>query len=128
MRTLGVLILLIFPMMLISCSDTVPTSIKNPIAVAGTDQALTLGSSVVLDGASSFDPKSKTLTFSWAFGTIPPVTGSSLTNASFTAKNADNSLAEFTPDKAGNYVIVLTVSNGVGSDTDSVLIQVTNNS
>jgi hypothetical protein len=95
-----------------------------PIASAGANQTATVGTTVILDGTGSSDPDGDRLTYSWAFATSPPVTGSSLTNSSFVAKTSDKSIVEFTPDTTGNFVVELTVSDGARSDTDSLVVRV----
>lgn len=100
------------------------TSNTGPVASAGSDQTTTVGTTVILDGTASSDSDGDSLSYSWAFATIPPVTGSGLTDSSFVAKTSDESIVEFTPDAIGNFVMELTVSDGASSDTDALIVGV----
>ncbi|MBI5187286.1 MAG: hypothetical protein HZA01_16390 [Nitrospinae bacterium] len=109
-----------------SASDLVIIKAENtkPAANAGADQTTTAGTSVILDATGSSDANGDTLTYSWSFAAVPPVTGSGLTNSSLTAKTSDKSVVEFKPDVTGNFVVELTVSDGTLSDTDSIVVVV----
>lgn len=79
-----------------------------PVANAGTDQTVTVGATVNLDGTLSYDPQGRSLTYAWSFASSP--TGSSASIAS-----ADAAAASFTADVKGTYVVNLVVSNGISS-------------
>lgn len=123
MKSLKHLVLAIFSVFFLSCADTIPTTENRPIVSAGDDQAVTLGDLVVLDGSVSYDPKGRSLSFSWAFTGLP--TASTTAQSSVRYLNGNNSIIEFTPDVTGSYVLGLTASNGESSDTDYVVITVT---
>ncbi len=79
-----------------------------PQADAGADQTVDTGSLVTLDGSGSWDADGDPLTYSWSFESRPGGSGVQLSNAS--SRNPS-----FTPDKAGPYVIRLTVNDGKAS-------------
>jgi hypothetical protein len=90
-----------------------------PIANAGPDQTVTVGTLVTLDGRRSSDPDGDPITFQWRFVSIPEGSAATLTDA-------DKAQATFTPDVAGEYIIELTVTDpdgATGSDTVKVAAQ-----
>src|SRR5215831_12130162 len=88
----------------------------NPVANAGPNQTVTVGSTVTLNGSGSTNPSGiGTLTFSWAITSKPA--GSNVTLANPTSVGPT-----FVVDVVGSYVITLTVSNGAGSDSASVTV------
>jgi len=105
-----------------SAADTVSISTSNsaPVANAGPDQTVMLGSTVTLDGSSSSDADGDGLTFSWALTTVP---------AGSTATLSDSSAVKptFDVDLPGIYVAQLIVNDGtVGSAADTVSISTSN--
>lgn len=93
---------------------------RPPVADAGTDQAVNLGERVSLDGGASSDPEGESLTFTWSFDTQPP--GSRLDDDAIAS--SATSTPWFTPDVDGTWLLVLTVSDGTFTATDTVLISV----
>jgi len=83
-----------------------------PVANAGPNQAVAVGSLVTLDGSKSSDPQGQALTYSWLFVSIPTGSVATLTNP--TTVNPT-----FTADMAGVYVVGLTVSDGTLSSAQS---------
>jgi len=93
-----------------------------PIANAGNDSNVVLGSSVVLDGSGSFDPDGEPITlYQWQVVSTPA--NSNL--GSWTANEVD---PLFAPDSSGVFVLSLTVSDGLASSSaDEVFISVSDN-
>ena len=75
-----------------------------PIASVGDDQTTAeLPESVILDGSGSYDPDGNTnLTYTW----------SQIAGPTVTIKDADTSIAKFTPDQFGVYAFELVVGDG----------------
>ncbi len=97
-------------------------SCQRPIANAGTDQTVHVGSLVSLDGSGSSDPEGNVpLTYAWNIMSKPD--GSAITLPEPGVVNP-----KFTPDLPGNYVIELIVTNSTGavSVSASVTIRATN--
>lgn len=95
-----------------------PPPNQNPVAAAGPDQTVDAGDLVTLSGASSSDPDSDPLTFTWAQTAGPSVTltGATTVSPTFTAPTlVDDVVLSF----------LLTVSDGRGGlSTDSVSVTV----
>ena len=104
-------------------SDSDPDSVtitavanQPPIADAGSDQTVTTGDTVQLDGSGSSDPENDTLTYSWTLDSVPA--GSSATLSDSTLVNPT-----FDSDMDGDYVATLVVNDGTSdSDPNSVTI------
>ena len=95
-----------------------------PNADAGADQIVwQLSQSVSLDGSASFDSDNgpSVLTYQWSFVSLP--VGSTLTNTGIV--NAATSIAGFTPDVYGAYLLNLEVNDGALTDNDHTLVIVT---
>jgi hypothetical protein len=92
-----------------------------PVANAGSDQSVYVGSAVTLDGSGSTDVDGDPLTYHWAFTTKPA--GSSVTLSNAIAVNPT-----FTVDKPGSYVVSLVVNDGFvdSSNTATVTISTIN--
>ena len=104
-----------------SATDTVTITVQNvnglPTADAGSDQTVSEGSTVTLDGSGSSDPDGETISYSW---TAP---------AGITLQNAETASPSFTAPSVSadtDYAITLTVSDGSDSATDTVTITVQN--
>jgi len=104
---------------IVTITATTPPNIS-PNADAGGNQTVDSASFVVLDGSASNDPDSSPLplTFSWSFVSVP--TGSSLTNAQLV--DATMTIAGFTPDIAGEYVVRLDVFDGTSTASATAAI------
>ena len=102
-----------------SLSWTFQASTASPIANAGPDQIVPVGSTVSLDGTSSTNPSGiGTLTYSWVFTSRPPGSVTRLLGAS-------SPTPTFVTTAPGGYVIKLTVSNGLSSSSASVTVTAT---
>ncbi len=103
-----------------SAPDTVliRTANRAPLAAAGADQAVAVGATVTLDGTASSDPDGQTLTFDWAFVSAPDGTTASIVPTT-------QGQATFVADRAGDFVVRVTVSDGAsGSSTDDLIVHV----
>jgi len=89
-----------------------------PVADAGKDLNVKTGQPVTLDGSNSFDPEGKMISYEWSFTQIPQ--GSSVTDASLSDPAGPK--PTFSPDKDGDYVVLLTVSDGMLSGEDDVMV------
>lgn len=84
-----------------------PGQNRPPVANAGPDQTVTIGSTVQLDGGKSSDPDGDRLSYSWRFLNLP--TGSQARLSDPTIVNPT-----FIADLPGEYFIELTVDDGKG--------------
>jgi hypothetical protein len=92
-----------------------------PIANAGNDMEVVTGSLVSLNGTKSIDPEEDQLTYDWSVVSKPA--GSSMIFG-----NTSLSKPVFQPDVAGEYLIQLTVSDGINTSAiDEVLVTAVNN-
>jgi hypothetical protein len=117
---LAMLLVLFCGFMLTGCGDSndgwyVNTK-SRPVANAGTDQEVTIGGTVTLDGTGSTDKEGKPLTYSWNLAEKP--TGSAAVLSDSTSPSPT-----FVADVGGDYVIELVVNNGKqSSSADSVTV------
>jgi hypothetical protein len=94
-------------------------SYNAPVANAGPDQTGQVGVAVNLDGSGTTNPSGiGTVTYSWKFSKVPA--GSALTALT----NPTSVTPSFIPDLQGIYTILLTASNGAGTDYASVNVNV----
>jgi hypothetical protein len=88
-----------------------------PVADAGVDQSVAVGTSVDLDGSGSYDPNGSALTYTWTFTERPLGSTSSITQDGTAA-------ATFLADVEGTFVVALVVDDGtVSSAPDSLQVQ-----
>jgi hypothetical protein len=85
-----------------------------PVANAGNNQSVNIGSVVTLDGTNSTDANRDSLTYKWTFGSIP--SGSAAALSSAISPNP-----KFTADVAGTYSVILMVNDGKVESTASVV-------
>jgi len=100
-------------------SVTVHATNQKPIANAGPAQTGVIrGTTVHLDGSGSSDPVNDALTYAWTITSQP-------SNVQLAGDHAVN--PTFIPDKPGDYVVKLVVSDGyVDSDAASITLSVIN--
>lgn len=100
----------------ISEEETGSTANSSPQANAGSDQTVTPGFSVTLDGSASYDPDGDTLTYSWQ----------ETTGSGTTISNSSEETAGLTaPSSAGSYIFKLYVRDGRGGlDSDEMTLTV----
>jgi len=97
--------------------DTVTvTANRAPTADAGSNQTVTLGQAVILNGQTS-DPDGDALTSTWRFVTRPSGSTAQISNPT-------SRIASFQPDVTGTYVTELSVDDGLAQDTDRTAITV----
>ncbi|QHJ13834.1 hypothetical protein FX988_04114 [Paraglaciecola mesophila] len=96
-----------------------------PVADAGNDQQFELGGSVEVNASASFDPDEgpEPLTFEWVFVSVPQ--GSLLDSTSI--ETTPTGAAMFVPDVTGTYTLMVNVSDGELTDSDSVMVTVSEN-
>lgn len=101
-----------------SSSDSAPTINKAPIAAAGQDRMVEVGSQVSLNGSESSDPEGSSLTADWT------LIGKPLTSNAVIA-NQNSISTSFIPDQPGTYTVSLVVTDGEErSEPDYLVIQV----
>jgi len=90
-----------------------------PVAHAGSDRTIALGSAVTLNGGNSSDPAEQALTYAWTIETSPAGSSAAIVGAS-----TEN--PQLTPDLIGEYQIQLVVENpsATQSQPDSVTVTV----
>ncbi|MFZ5863148.1 MAG: CARDB domain-containing protein [Nitrospirota bacterium] len=104
-----------------SAPDTVTLTTVNsaPVANAGADQTVAVGSVVQLDGGGSSDADGDALTYQWALTVQPAGSTAAISDPSATRPT-------FTADQAGTYVAQLMVGDGLlTSSPDTVTITAT---
>lgn len=89
----------------------------NPVANAGANQTVALGATVHLDGSASSNPTGGfgSLSYKWAFESRPEQSHAFILN-DFSPVDAS-----FVVDVPGNFVVSLTVRNGLGMDTTRMI-------
>ncbi len=87
-----------------------------PVAVAGTDQNVSTGTSVKLDGSGSYDDDNDPVTYQWKIISKPEGSDAELSDTT-------DVKPKFTADYDGVYIVELIVSDGeLESSGDSVII------
>ena len=99
---------------------TAALSNSAPLAVAGPNQTVTLGSAVILDGRNSTDTDQDRLFYTWKLASKPSTSTKELSEADSKA-----GFFTFLPDKSGPYIFSLVVSDG--KDTGNSFTVITAN-
>lgn len=92
----------------------ISTSNSPPIANAGSSLSVTVGTPVTLNGSESSDADNDTLTYTWAFISVP-------VGSNVTLSDPNNPSPTFTPNVTGTYVAGLTVNDGYVSSTQATV-------
>jgi len=83
-----------------------------PIANAGLDKSVLVGTTVNLNGSASYDPNGDLLTYSWSIITKPNGSNASLNSSTLATPS-------FTADALGIYLLSLTVNDGKSTSSTS---------
>lgn len=86
-----------------------------PVADAGTDQAVALGTQVTLDAGRSLDPEGDSLAFQWRFNTVP-ATSKFASDVAEDEFDSTSTSPSFEPDVVGQYVLNLTATDNTGEE------------
>ena len=86
-----------------------------PIANAGLDKSVLVGTTVNLNGSSSYDPNGDAITFDWSFITRPSGSNANLNSPASATPN-------FIADSQGIYMLSLTVNDGKSASSISKVI------
>ncbi len=99
-----------------SAADTVTITVVLPVADAGADRTVSIGTVVQLDGSASADAGGLPLTYAWTLMTKPAGSAAVLSNPTAVKPT-------FVADVVGTYEAQLTVNNGTANSApDSVTI------
>ncbi|MGV3560279.1 PKD domain-containing protein [Larkinella arboricola] len=111
--------LLVFFMTLIVLFGCDKDEMNEPPIIEVKDiQTVVIGKTVTLDGSATKDPEGQSLTYRWEIKTKPVSSAAVLSNATAVT-------TEFTADKPGTYIIVLTVTDADGkSATKEITITI----
>jgi hypothetical protein len=103
-----------------SATAIVSTVSTPPVANAGPNQSVTLGSTVRLDGSKSSDTDGNPLTYSWSLIGIPATSAATLSNGRSVNPT-------FVADVPGSYIAQLIVSDGTTNSQPSTVVVTTAN-
>ena len=107
---------------------TISTSNSPPVADAGPDQHVDLGSTVTLDGSHSTDIDGDHLTYTWAFLAKPQASLAALFDPAHPSDGTTNTpQPQFAVDLPGTYRIRLVVNDGQVDSAADIVIVGTNN-
>ena len=101
---------------LVSEPDTTVITTRNraPIAEAGDNRTAMIGDGVQLDGSLSYDPDNDTLQYQWIFAQKPEGSVCEIDNATSVGPS-------FGPDRTGDYVVRLTVTDNYGLEDEALV-------
>ncbi len=103
-----------------SASVTVSTGASPPVANAGLNQTVAVGTMVQLDGSKSSDVDGNPLRYLWSFISLPPASSAVLSNPRGIAPT-------FTVDVAGTYIAQLVVEDATFNSQPSTVTVTTGN-
>jgi RHS repeat-associated protein len=87
-----------------------------PLAAAGADRVVAVGTTVTVDGSASSDPDGDPLSFAWTLAERPA--------GSLAALSGSGATASFTADVVGDYTLLLSVTDDDGfAATDDVVVR-----
>ncbi|NWG14601.1 MAG: DUF11 domain-containing protein [Acidobacteria bacterium] len=101
-------------------STSISTSNTSPVANAGLDRTVKVGTLVLLDGSHSTDVDGDPLTYAWSFTSRPA--GSTAVFSDPAAVNPT-----FTADEPGDYILQLIVNDGLINSAPTTVIVTTTN-
>lgn len=94
-----------------------------PISITSNNQTVKSNAVITVNGTNSYDPEKVALRYSWVLVTKPKTSTAKLLSA-----KSNNEIVSFTPDIIGDYILELTVNDGVqDSKPDTVTITRLNN-
>lgn len=105
----------------VSCNGDVVSANTDPVANAGQDQSVLVGTQVTLDGGQSADADGDPLTFDWSLIEVPPGSSANL-------ENPQGLTTTFEVDKFGDYRVQLIVDDGQASSAPDETVISTFNS
>jgi hypothetical protein len=105
-----------------SAPDTVLVTTRNspPVADAGPDQSVPVGTQVALDGSGSTDVDGDALSYAWSLNTVPSGSLATLSNPAAVAPT-------FVVDLPGSYVAQLVVDDGAAASAPDTVVVTTDN-
>lgn len=112
------LLTIIFVLFLSSCQEEEAPAINPLTAKAGNDITLTAGSTAILNGSASSDSEDKTFSYNWTVIEKPGGSTAALTNPT-------TATPSFSADKAGTYVVRLSIARNEWTASDEMAIIVT---
>jgi hypothetical protein len=104
-----------------SASVTITTGNTAPVANAGPDQTVAVGSTVHLNGSASTDANGNPLSYSWTLLSVPSGSAAALTGANTVSPT-------FVADLAGEYTAQLIVNDGVTNSSPATVVISTSSS
>ncbi len=103
-----------------SANVTVSTENSPPVANAGPNQTVAMGTTVQLNGSQSSDVDGDPLRYSWSFVSLPPISLAALSSSR-------NVTTTFVADVAGTYIVQLVVNDGTFNSQPSTVSVTTGN-
>ena len=99
---------------------TISTENSPPVANAGPNQSVAVGTTVNLNGGNSSDVDGRPLTYTWNFVSLPPGSAATLANATSVTPS-------FVADVAGTFIVQLVVNDGLNNSQPSTVTVTTGN-